>query len=105
MTRTRYQTVLSRVISCVFLALTLPASADTFFDNSQVDLKYRLNPGLAEGGDQIRLERPGFLTHFAFEFYGTNSLSADNTQFSGSIEARVRFYLNDGPLFNGVQSP
>lgn len=87
--------------------LSPPAHAqDTLlFDNSQADLNYRFSPGGFEVGDQIRLCSPGFLREFAFEFYGTNSLSPDNTAFAGTVEARVRFYWNDGPAFNGVTAP
>jgi hypothetical protein len=80
------------------------ASAAVVFDNSANDLNARFEPGTLEVGDEILLagvER--YLTNFAFEFWGENS--ADPTAFGGEVSARVRFYLNDGPLFNGYPTP
>lgn len=84
--------------------LVSQASAATIYDNSVNDLVTRLNPGLKEIGDEVIFagsER--FVTQFDFEYYGLNS--ANNFLFSGPVEARVRFYLNDGPLFNTYATP
>jgi hypothetical protein len=75
------------------------------FDNSTTDLLYRFNPGTQEVGDQILLSHAGYLTNFAFEFYGTNTASPGNLAFAGSVEAQVKIYLMDGPLFNGENTP
>ena len=89
------------------LAATLvasQASAATIYDNSANDLVTRLNPGLKEIGDEVIFagsER--YVTQFDFEYYGLNS--ANNFVFAGPVEARVRFYLNDGPLFNTYATP
>ena len=81
------------------------SAATTIYDNSQHDLLTRFSPGIAEAGDQIVLADPGarLLTKFSFEYYGLNSVTPGS--FSGSINARVCFYLNDGPLFNGYATP
>jgi hypothetical protein len=92
-------------LSLTLLTLAFSASADLLFDNSTTDLKYRFNPGTQEVGDQIVLADSGFLTQFRFEYYGTNTLSPDNLAFAGNVEAQVKFYLMDGPLFNGENSP
>jgi len=92
-------------LSSAVLTLAYSASADLLFDNSTTDLKYRFNPGTQEVGDQIQLAHAGYLTNFAFEFYGTNSLSPGNLAFAGNVEAQVKIYLMDGPLFNGENSP
>jgi len=86
--------------------LTLNASADSLiFNNSTTDLLTRLSPGSLEVGDQIILggtER--YLTKFEFEYYGLNS--ANPLAFSGAnVEARVRFYENNGAPFNGYGTP
>jgi hypothetical protein len=84
--------------------LVSQAPAATIYDNSVNDLVTRLNPGLKEIGDEVIFagsER--FVTQFDFEYYGLNS--ANNFLFSGPVEARVRFYLNDGPLFNTYATP
>ena len=89
-------------VLCASLALCAPAA--TIYDNSANDLLTRFSFGTREVGDEIVLagsER--YLTNFSFEFYGTNT--ANPLAFSGSIQARVRFYLNDGPLFNGYSTP
>jgi hypothetical protein len=92
-------------IASVFLGLLLAgssASAAVIYDNSANDLLTRFNPGLMEVGDEIILagtER--YLTHFDFEYWGT----ATGSSFAGSVQARVRFYENNGPLFNGYPSP
>lgn len=89
------------------LAATLiagQASAQLIYDNSVNDLATRLNPGLKEVGDEIIFGGPErFVTQFDFEYYGLNP--ANNFLFSGNVEARVRFYLNDGPLFNTYATP
>lgn len=55
-------------------------------------------------GDEILLtgsER--YLTNFSFEFWCTNT--ANPFAFAGPVEARVRFYQNNGTNFNGYASP
>ena len=94
------------VLGLLCTALTLPALADIIFDNSANDLATRFEPGLLEVGDQIFLSGTArYLTNFSFEYWGTNTDSPANLFFSGNLEARVRFYLNDGPLFNGSHTP
>lgn len=78
--------------------------AATIFDNSANDSLSRFNPGAAVIGDQINFtgtER--YLTRFDFEYWGANSANA--FVFAGSVQARVIFYLNDGPEFNGYATP
>ncbi len=81
-----------------------PAKADTIYDNSKTDLNTRFDPGTFEIGDEILLSgNARYLTNFSFEFWAVNS---DNPLvFSGSPQARVRFYLNDGPDFNSYSTP
>lgn len=81
-----------------------PSAAATIYDNSVNDLLTRFNPGTAQIGDEITLagtER--YLTRFDFEYWGTNT--ANPFAFSGNVKAEVRFYLNDGPMFNGYATP
>lgn len=83
--------------------LALSASATTIYDNSVNDLTLRHNPGTLEVGDEILLaSTERYLTDFSFEYYGL----ASGVNFAGgSIQARVRFYENTGPLFNGYPTP
>ena len=82
----------------------MPLSAATIFDNSQNDLVTRFDPGTAQVGDEIILAGDDrFLTDFSFEYWGVNTTHPDS--FTGTIEARVQFYLNDGTAFNGYASP
>ena len=88
------------------VALSLSASGATIYDNSANDLVTRLNPGLKEIGDEIIFagtER--YVTQFAFEYYGLTT--PNNFVFAGgnSVQARVRFYLNDGPTYNTYATP
>ncbi len=100
----RRDVVLSLGALCV--AMSLPASGDVFFNNSQNDLHYRLTTaqnvgGLtstAEYGDEIDMANIGNLTNFSFEFWGTNTLSPANLGYQGAIQGRVRFYYNNGAL-------
>jgi hypothetical protein len=91
-------------VSCCALATS--ASADAIFNNATNDIKVRFNPGTFEVGDQVVLAgNARYLTNFAFEYWGTNATAAGNPAFSGSVEARVRFYKNDGAAFNGYAAP
>jgi hypothetical protein len=92
------------VCLCGTFAAAGSLQAATIYDNSVNDLGTRFNPGTSEVGDQIVLagtER--YLTNFSFEFWGTNM--AGGSLYAGNVEARVRFYKNDGALFNGYASP
>ncbi len=83
-----------------------PLRAETIYDDSVNDLKRRYNPGTMEVGDEILLGGTArYLTNFAFEFWGTNSASPDNLAFAGAVQARVRFYSNDGAPFHGYPTP
>jgi hypothetical protein len=74
------------------------------YDNALNDLSYRFDPGLLEVGDEIILGGAlRQLSRFSFEFWGVNSAGGD---FQGNVQARVRFYRNDGPLIaSGYASP
>jgi hypothetical protein len=81
-------------------------TAGTIYDNSTSDLNARFTPGTFEVGDEIILssaDASRFLTTFSFEYYGTNT--ANPVAFSGNVQARLRFYLNDGTPFNGYATP
>src|SRR5260221_4465103 len=87
------------------LKATAPVS---IYDNTVNALSPRalFNPGTIEVGDEIILagtER--YLQSFSFQFWGTNTASANPGSYSGSVQARVKFYQNDGLTFNGYQMP
>lgn len=93
-------------LAAAALVAGLNAPAVLVYDNSAAgsDLGQRFDPGLLETGDEILLagsER--FLTGFAFEYWALNNGTTSGV-FSG-IDARIRFYLNDGPTFNGYATP
>jgi hypothetical protein len=78
---------------------------DTFvYDNSVNDLLYRFDPGLLEVGNEIILAGTArYASVFSFEFWG---FSTAGYVFEGDVQARVRFYKNDGPLCqSGYASP
>jgi hypothetical protein len=91
-------------LACVTFAR--PGAADVIFDNSQHDSNIRFNPGFVEVGDEILLAgNARYLTNFTFEYWGTNCAAAGNPLFGGNVQFRIRFYQNDGPMFNGYPSP
>ena len=99
------------VLGALWFGSTLPLCATTIFDNSVNDLLTRFSPpatgsGTVEAGDEILLaSTERYLTLFSFEFWGTNTASPDNLTFAGAVEARVRFYRNDGAPFDGYATP
>jgi hypothetical protein len=92
------------VAGALFIGLTLPLRAATIFNNSTNDLLTRFNPGTNEVGDEILLGGPErYITAFSFEFWGINT--ANSNSFAGPVQARVRFYENNGTPFNGYATP
>ena len=96
------------IAGALSISSAMPVCAATpIFDNTVNDLSIRFNTGFYEVGEQIILA-PGndrMLQTFSFEFWGTNT--ANPTSFAGgaAVEARVRFYENNGPLYHGYASP
>lgn len=89
-------------ISCTAVPLT--SRADVIYNNSVNDLTNRFSPGTLEVGEEIVFGGSArFLTNFAFEFFGTNTIS--QSIYQGNVEARVRFYAMDGQPFNGYTAP
>jgi hypothetical protein len=86
-------------VSIAALCLTFQAvRADVVYDNSTGDLATRFNPGTIEVGDQISLAGSyRYVTNFTFEYFATN--------ISLSLDARIRFYANDGAIVDGLASP
>ena len=80
------------------------ASAATIYDNTGHDTTNRFGP-TTEFGDEIIFAGPErVLTNFSFEFWALNNNTTNPVGF-GPVSARIRFYLNDGALFNGFASP
>lgn len=99
-----YKTTLFLALGALCLGIGTPLRAAIIFNNSTNDLVTRFTASTNEVGDEILLagtER--YLTNFSFEFWGTNT--ANPLALAGSVKACVRFYKNDGPLFNGYLSP
>jgi hypothetical protein len=88
-------------LSVLCFGLTLPLLAQTtIYNNSTNDLLIQFNPGTTEVGNEIVLAGTDrFLTGFSFEYWGS---STKPSAFAGHIMAEVRFYLNNGPLFNNT---
>ena len=106
--KTLYKTIFLLAVGALWMGIGAPLRATIIFNNSVHDETNRFDPGTTEVGDEIILQGPErYLTNFSFEFWGTNSIisSSNSTSFNGSVSARVRFYQNNGPLFNGYRSP
>ena len=91
-------------ISVLGFGLALPLAAQTtIYNNSTNDLALRFNPGTSEMGNEVVLAGTDrYLTQFSFEYWG---LSSNPNSFAGQVQARIEFYQNNGPLFNGYASP
>lgn len=77
------------------------AQAATIYQNGTTDAGVRFNPGILEVGDEVNFagtER--LLTQFSFEYYGLT----DGGTFA-NVQARVRFYNNNGDLVSGYAAP
>lgn len=72
----------------------------TIFDNTTHDLSLQFNPGTLQVGDQIIMGTANswarYITDFSFEYYGVSFNLNNPSQFSGNVQADVKFYLNDG---------
>ena len=89
-------------MAALFLAIPFNSgAAELVYDNSSNDLEFNLDPGTSEVGDEIFLDGTSrWLSEFTFEYWG----AADNPlAFAGSVQARIRFYLNDGPAYPDVE--
>ena len=88
-------------VATLFLAIPFNSgAAEIVYDNSTTDLNFNLDPSTAEVGDEIFLDGTSrWLSEFTFEYWG----EADNAEaFDGNVQARIRFYLNDGPALPEV---
>ena len=84
-------------------AFAVAAQDVLLYDNTTTYANYNLMfPNHLEVGDQIWLANyltDPYLTGFSFEYYSPNA------NFTGTVTADVRFYLNDGSPFNGYSTP
>jgi hypothetical protein len=93
----------SLVLSTLCAGLALPAGADIIFNNTTTSLGRHFDPGTLQVGDEILLAGTArYLSTFSFEYWGTSSTPG---AFAGSVNARIRFYVNDGALQNGYPAP
>jgi len=91
------------VLTALASALVYQARADVIFDNSMHDLNRRFDPRGLEIGDEIQVSGAARnIQTFSFEYWGD---SAAPGFFAGDVQARVRFYRNDGALFSGYPGP
>ena len=102
----RVRTQFCLVVGLLGVASVMPLQSATIFDNSVSDLLTRFDPGTREVGDQIVLaSTERYLTHFDFEYWG-HSTTGDGSTFAGAVQARVRFFENNGtPGYNGYLTP
>ena len=93
-------------ISVLSFGLAQPVSAQTaIYNNTTNDLLIQFNPGTFQIGNEVILAGTDrYLTAFSFEYWG---LSSNPSAFAGgtNVQARIEFYQNNGPLFNGYASP
>lgn len=92
------------ILTGAFCGLAFNASADYIYNNSTpANFLGTFDPGTLEVGDEIVLGGTArYLTNFSFEFWST---AATPGTFAGDVQARVRFYNNDGTLFENYKTP
>jgi len=85
------------------LAIVPGLRAEIIYNNSTTDTGNRLTfTNNQQIGDQIILANTSarFATNFSFEYFSPNT-----SNFIGTVQADVTFYLNNGTLFNGYARP
>jgi hypothetical protein len=89
------------------MGLVQPLQAEVIYSNATNDLGQRfVLANNLQVGDQIILDGTArYMTLFRFEYWGANSLSPLSGLFDGDVQARVRFYLNNGAEYHGYLSP
>src|ERR1041385_848055 len=86
------------------------ASAEIIYSNTNNDSQYRFGPPGAAGsttqfGDEIILAGTArTLTAFSFEYWALNGGTV-SPGLSPTAAVTVRFYINNGPLFNTYATP
>lgn len=94
-------------LGTLWFGLAMPLSAETVYDNSVNDLQIRFTlptsgTSTLEVGDEITLGGTDrYISFFDFEYWA----SATAASFAGDVEARVRFYVNDGAPSQGYNTP
>jgi hypothetical protein len=93
----------------VILASSAGVRADVLYQNTGTSLGTVLG-GFNNGqqiGEEIWLGTlvPEYLTNFSFEYYSPDATWTGSPQGANFIGAEIRFYENNGPLFNGYASP
>jgi hypothetical protein len=86
----------------MILSSSIGVRGDVLYQNTTTGTGSVLTfPSGQQIGEQIWLGTltPEYLTNFSFEYYSPDS------SWSGTVTADVKFYLNDGTLFNGYASP
>src|SRR5262245_550015 len=90
------------VMAALACASLSHSRADVIFDNSVNDLNQRFDPRGLEIGDEIQASGSARLVQtFSFEYWGDSTAPG---VFFGDVQARVRFYRNDGQLFSEFHS-
>jgi hypothetical protein len=84
---------LAVVIGAIWLSTAIPLCATTIYDNSVNALGMQFNPGTLQVGNEIVLAGTArYLTNFSFGYWG---ISTAGGAFAGTVECRVKFYLNE----------
>ena len=87
------------------LMIGASASAEVIYSNTNSDSNLRFGPTNQFGDEIIFAGEERILTNFSFEYWALNNGTVNPLDFSPTASARVRFYINNGPLFNGFATP
>jgi hypothetical protein len=94
-------------IGVLWFSMAVSLSAETIYDNSVNDLQVRFTlptsgSSTYEVGDEITLAGTSrYVSYFDFEYWA----SATAASFAGDVQARVRFYENNGTPYHGYNTP
>jgi hypothetical protein len=92
-----FSLVFTLAVSALLASASPTNAQEVVFNNTTNDLNQNLDADGNQIGDEIILEGTARqLYEFSFEYWGTTTLTGGET-FNENVEARVRFYLNDGP--------
>jgi len=86
------------------LLMGASASAEIIYSNTNSDSNLRFGPTTQFGDEIILAGTARTLTSFSFEYWALNAGTV-SPGLSPTAAVQVRFYINDGPLFNTYATP
>jgi len=93
----------------VVATAVLSSHAAVIYNNSSNDLVARFETGIREVGNEVILNQNDYanriLSRFTFEYFAVNDVNPGGTLSGANISVTLRLYANNGPAYNGYNSP